>query len=88
MLSVLVLFLVQQPARIDPLTQRMQQLCKAKPACVARQKEGVRIFLDTMTRGFVPQAQVKACLDRSTRRNLTDWSKAADCVKRRTAGKR
>ena len=76
----LLLFLVQTQ-NIDPLSQRMVIFCKGNAACVARQKEGVREFLDILTRQRPPQASVQKCLARSSKKKVTDWSKAAACLR-------
>ena len=87
MLAFLLIMMVQSPMRADPLSQRIYQFCNSKPACVAKQRQGVRQFLDIMTRKYVPRPKVQACLDKSTRKKVTDWDKAAACMRRVTGGK-
>jgi hypothetical protein len=55
--------------------------CKGKPACVARQKQGVREFLDVLTRQRPAQTSVQRCLARSSKKKITDWPKAAGCLR-------
>ena len=87
MLDSLVLFLLAQAAQpLDPLSQRMVQFCRSKPACVDKQRQGVRDFLNVLTRHRPAQPRVDQCLKRSTRNRNTDWAKAASCL--RSAGAR
>ena len=82
MLESLVLFIAAQAAQpLDPLSQRMVQFCRSKPACVEKQRQGVRDFLNILTRQRPPQAKVDQCLKRSTRNRNTDWAKAAECLR-------
>jgi hypothetical protein len=81
MLALLPLLLALQAQNIDPLSQRMAIFCKGNAACVAKQKQGVREFLDILTREKPPQASVQKCLARSSKKKVTDWSKAASCLR-------
>jgi hypothetical protein len=55
--------------------------CKGNAACVAKQKQGVRDFLDILTRQRPPQPSVQKCLTRSSKKRVTDWAKAASCLR-------
>jgi hypothetical protein len=81
MLALVPLLLALQAQNIDPLSQRMAIFCKGNAACVAKQKQGVREFLDILTREKPPQASVQKCLARSSKKKVTDWSKAASCLR-------
>ena len=81
MLALAPLLLLIQAQTIDPLSQRMVIFCKGKAACVAKQREGVRTFLDILTRQRPPQANVQKCLTRSSKKRVTDWDKAASCLR-------
>jgi hypothetical protein len=81
MLAFAPLLLALQAQNIDPLSQRMAVFCKGDAACVAKQKQGVREFLDILTRQRPPQASVQKCLSRSSKKRVTDWSKAASCLR-------
>jgi hypothetical protein len=81
MLALFPFLLLLQTQNIDPLSQRMVIFCKGKPACVEKQREGVRTFLDILTRQRPPQASVQKCLTRSSKNRLTDWEKAATCLR-------
>ena len=87
MLAFLLLLMAQSPLRADPLSLRIYQFCNSKPACVSKQRQGVRQFLDIMTHKYVPRARVQQCLDKSTKKKITDWDKAAACMRRVTGGK-
>ncbi|HLL60044.1 MAG TPA: hypothetical protein VK391_09180 [Allosphingosinicella sp.] len=87
MLAFLLMLMVQSPMRADPLTLRIYEFCKSKPNCVAKQRQGVRQFLDIMTRQYVPRPKVEACLDKSTKKKVTDWEKASACMRRMTGRK-
>jgi hypothetical protein len=67
----------------DPLSYRTSQFCKHRQSCIRKQRAGVQLFLQQIT--LVPRpspARVQWCLNRATdKRNLTDWSKAARCVR-------
>jgi hypothetical protein len=80
MLALLPFLLLAQAQNIDPLSQRMAVFCKGNAACFAKQKQGVREFLDILTRQRPPQASVQKCLARSSKKRVTDWSKAASCL--------
>jgi hypothetical protein len=75
------LLLAQAYQPMDPLSQRMVIFCKGNPACVAKQKQGVREFLDILTRQRPGQAHVQRCLARSSKKKITDWSKGATCLR-------
>ena len=81
MLALLALMLAQAAQPLDPLSQRMVQFCRSKPACVEKQRQGVREFLNILTRQRPAQPRVDQCLKRSTRNRNTDWAKAASCLK-------
>jgi hypothetical protein len=81
MLALLPFLLLLQTQNIDPLSQRMVILCKGNAACVARQKQSVREFLDILTRQRPAQAGVQKCLARSSKKRVTDWDKAASCLR-------
>lgn len=81
MLALAPLILLMQAQTIDPLSQRMVIFCKGKAACVAKQREGVRTFLDILTRQRPAQASVQKCLARSSKKRVTDWDKAASCLR-------
>lgn len=81
MLALLPFLLLVQAQTIDPLSQRMAVFCKGNAACVAKQKQGVRDFLDILTRQRPPQAGVQKCLTRSSKKRVTDWAKAASCLR-------
>lgn len=82
---LLLAAMIMQPAGQDPLSDRMYQLCRGKPSCVARQKDGVRRFLRIITAGHPPQSVIRSCLADATRKKRqTDWSKAAVCLEHRT----
>ena len=85
MLALLPFLLALQAQAMDPLSQRMVIFCKGNAACVAKQKQGVRDFLEILTRQRPPQASVQKCLARSSKKKVTDWAKAASCL--RTAAK-
>ena len=90
MLTALAALMLQaQPApRVDPLYQRMQQYCRSRAACVAKQQASVRAFLDTITRERLPQPVIQRCRDKASKRRLTDWSSAEACLKRSVRSKR
>ncbi len=79
MILVFLAMLQAQPA-LDPLSKRMHLLCRGRPQCVAEQREGVKTFLNTLTRFKAPPHETQKCLDRSTKKGLTDWKKAASCL--------
>jgi hypothetical protein len=81
MLALIPLLLALQSQTIDPLSQRMGIFCKGNAACVAKQKQGVRDFLEILTRQRPPQASVQKCLARSSKKKVTDWAKAASCLR-------
>ena len=87
MLAFLLMLTMQAPMRADPLSARIYQFCGSKPVCVSKQRQGVRQFLDIMTRRHVPRARVQQCLAKSTKKKVTDWDKAAACMRRITGGK-
>ena len=76
--------LAQAAVPVDPLSQRMAVFCRSKPACMAKQKQGVRDFLDIITRQRPPQATVQRCLARTTKARTTNWAKAASCLRAAT----
>ena len=80
--------LAQAAAPVDPLSQRMAAFCRSKPACIAKQKQGVRDFLDIITRQRPPQVTVQRCLARTTKKRTTDWAKAARCLRSATPRRR
>jgi hypothetical protein len=88
MLALLPLLLALQAQNIDPLSQRMVIFCKGNAACFGKQKQGVREFLDILTRQRPPQASVQKCLTRSSKKRVTDWSKAASCIRGASKGAR
>ena len=81
MLALASLLLLMQTQTIDQLSQRMVIFCKGQRACVAKQREGVRTFLDILTRQRPAQASVQKCLTRSSKKRVTDWDKAASCLR-------
>ena len=81
MLAHLPFLLLLQAQNIDPLSQRMVIFCKGNAACVAKQKQSVREFLDILTRQRPAQASVQKCLTRSSKKRVTDWAKAASCLR-------
>lgn len=86
-LAALLLQAGQPAQRVDPLHQRMQRFCRSRPACLAKQQRGVRGFLDIITRKRLPRPVIQRCLDKASRRSLTDWSAAEACL-RRASGRR
>jgi hypothetical protein len=86
-LAFLLMMMVQAPMRADPLTLRIYEFCNSRPNCVAKQRQGVRQFLDVMTRQYVHRAKVQGCLNKSTKKKVTDWDKAAACMRRATGRK-
>ena len=88
MLALIAFSLTTQAAApLDPLSQRMVEFCRSKPACIAKQKQGVRDFLDIITSQRPPQIIVQHCLARTTKARTTDWAKAARCLGRATRAK-
>lgn len=81
MLAPVLFLLVQAAQPLDPLSQRMVQFCRSKPACVEKQRQGVRDFLNILTRQRPARANVDRCLKRTTRNRTTDWAKAAACLR-------
>ena len=71
------------PVAVDPVTARMIQFCRGRDQCVAQQKEGIRALLREITITPRPSpARVQWCLERATnKRQLTNWSKAARCIR-------
>ena len=70
------------PYVVDPVTKRIYQYCKNKPRCIAEQHRGIKMFLREITRSPGPsQPRVQLCIRRATSRNLTNWSKAARCLR-------
>ena len=67
----------------DPVTARTSQFCKQQKSCVVKQRAGVQQFLREITLNPRPsQARVQWCLNRATdKRSLTDWAKAARCIR-------
>jgi hypothetical protein len=81
MLALVPFLLLVQTQTIDPLSQRMVIFCKGNAACVQKQKLGVREFLEILTRQRPAQPRVQKCLARSSKKRVTDWSKAASCLR-------
>lgn len=70
------------PYVVDPVTKRIYQYCNNKPRCIAAQHKGIKTFLREITRHPRPSpARVQSCTRRATSNNLTDWTKAARCVR-------
>jgi hypothetical protein len=88
MLALLPFLLLVQSQTIDPLSQRMVIFCKGNAACFNKQKQGVREFLEILTRQRPAQASVQKCLARSSKKRVTDWSKAASCLSGAAKGAR
>ncbi|HEX8534994.1 MAG TPA: hypothetical protein VF662_12575 [Allosphingosinicella sp.] len=84
--SVLVLALGASaaPAQVaDPVSARTSTFCKQRQSCIQKQRAGVQQFLKAITLNPRPsQARVQWCLGRATdKKNLTDWAKAARCIR-------
>jgi len=70
------------PYVVDPVTKRIYLFCKNNPRCIAEQHRGIKMFLREITRHPQPNAaRVQSCTRRATSNNLTNWSKAARCVR-------
>lgn len=80
MLIVALTMMVQAVPAVDPLSQKVHQFCRARPACVAGQFRGVRRFLNVISLNKPPRPVTQRCLDRATRKGITNWSKAASCM--------
>ena len=81
MLSLATALLIAQPVHIDPLSRGMSELCQSKPACMTRQRQGVRQFLDSIVIYRPNQARIQRCLGSAARKRGTDWVKAAGCLR-------
>ncbi len=79
MLILIALSLAAQP--LDPLSQRMVEFCRSKPACIQKQRQGVREFLDIITRERPARSAVQGCLTRVSRKRATDWPRAVRCLR-------
>jgi hypothetical protein len=79
-LAFLLMMMVQAPMRADPLTLRIYEFCNSKPNCVAKQRQGVRQFLDIMTRQYVHRPRF-SMPGQVHEKKVTDWDKAAACIR-------
>ena len=82
LLAALVLMLAPPPA-IDPVSGRIVQLCKGRPACVSKQRRGMQHFFLIVARSSLSVAVTQGCIRRANKGYLTDWSKAASCLAKR-----
>jgi hypothetical protein len=71
------------PGYVDPMTARMSQFCQGRQKCMRAQRAGVQAFLYEITLAPRPsRARIQWCLARATnKKRLTDWSKAAKCIR-------
>jgi hypothetical protein len=60
----------------------MIAFCKGDRACVAAQRRGVQAFLIEIRQRKASAAQVQRCSRKATTRGITNWPKAARCLKK------
>jgi hypothetical protein len=58
------------------------RILQVEANCVAKQRQGVRQFLDIMTRQYVPRPKVQACLDKVDEEEGHGLGKASACMRR------
>ena len=86
MIYLALMMVIAEPAqRLDPISARMTMLCRSKTSCVAKHRRAMRDFYRMLSSGQVSAPNSHACLSRSTKRWLTDWIKAAHCMKSRSS---
>jgi hypothetical protein len=85
LIEVAVLLSLQAAtAPLDPLTKRIQAICRYENKCITRQREGMRQFFRLSTSAANDARTAQRCLGRSASGWLTDWIKAEKCLRRKT----
>jgi hypothetical protein len=80
MLLALLLLAADPPPRLDPISMRMERLCRSRASCVVKQRRAMREFYRTLGAVHLPSDAPETCLSRSTKRWLTNWVKADNCL--------
>lgn len=79
-LVALLLAASDAPPRLDPISIRMERLCRSRANCVAKQRRAMREFYRRLSVVPSPASASETCLTRSTSKWLTNWVKADDCL--------
>lgn len=62
--------------------------CKSEPACVARQRQSLRYFLNLSVVFDAPRPKVERCMLEGKVGRAVDWAKAEACLRRWSKGRR
>lgn len=88
LIIAMALAAAQPDARSAKLRESIRHFCKSNPQCIERQQKGVRNFLGVMFMHEVPDSQSEKCMRLAKVGKALDWSVAASCMHKWSAGRR